>query len=49
MLVADVPIDQVDWPITLAMNAIPDYQEEREIRLNPGTPVALAAVYRSKN
>lgn len=33
MLSAQANFDQIDWPVTLAQNAMPDFEEEKEIRL----------------
>lgn len=38
---ARVAMKNVDWPATLAMNANPDYESEKEIRLKPNTPIKL--------
>jgi hypothetical protein len=32
---------QINWPITIAMNANPSYEEEREVRIFPNTPVEI--------
>lgn len=36
---ADLPVEAIEWPITLMMNAHPDYEDEKEIRIRPGSPV----------
>jgi hypothetical protein len=40
-MVADVTSDQIDWASTLAVNAHPSFDQEREIRLKLGVPVKL--------
>lgn len=42
LMSAELPLTDIDWPITLAMNANPDYEGEREIRIKPGVPVRVA-------
>lgn len=41
LLVADVNSSQIDWVSTLAANAVPDSESEREITLRQDTPVQL--------
>jgi hypothetical protein len=37
---------QIDWPVTLTMNANPDYEEEKEVRILPNTPVQIVRYWR---
>lgn len=48
IMVADLPVTIVDWPVSLAMNANPDTGDEREIRIFDGAPVKLLQVARRK-
>jgi hypothetical protein len=41
LLSATVTEDQIDWVQTVAQNATHHYQDEKEIRLKPNTPVTL--------
>lgn len=36
----------VDWESTISMNILPDYKDEREIRIKEGSPVKLVKVER---
>jgi hypothetical protein len=44
-LESKVNIGSIDWLTTFQQNVNPSYDEEKEIRLNPGVPVKLIAVY----
>ncbi len=37
----EVPVEYIDWVVTLAMNASPSYDEEKEVRLKDNAPVTL--------
>ena len=48
LMTADITVNDVDWPITLAMNASRSYEEECEIRVKDDTHVHVLSVERPK-
>jgi len=49
MIEGSISEHDVDWLQTLAMNAQPSYQEEREVRIKEGADVKILRVYPQKN
>lgn len=45
-MAADVKAADINWPVTLMMNASPSYEDEKEIRLNEHTPVEILSCKR---
>ncbi len=45
LMETEVTEDAIDWVPTLAMNAIPAYKDEKEVRLKEGYPVEVTAFY----
>lgn len=41
---ADIPVTDIDWLITIIMNADPSYEEEKEIRLKNNAAVKIKSV-----
>lgn len=37
---------QIDWPVTIVMNANPSYNDECEVRIKPNTPVQIVKYWR---
>jgi hypothetical protein len=43
-IAAEVNMSVVDWTTTLAMNIMPDYEDEKEIRIRENSPVNIIGV-----
>jgi hypothetical protein len=41
---ADIPVSSVDWVMSMVMNANPEYEEEKEIRIFENAPVNIIAI-----
>lgn len=48
LMMADVQFDQIDWVQTLAVNGMPDQEDEREITLLPNVPVKILKYWRAR-
>jgi hypothetical protein len=44
---ATVPVEAIDWEATLRMAGQPDYEEEKEVRLEEGFPVTVEKYWRN--
>jgi hypothetical protein len=44
LIEADIPVDSVDWVMTFVMNANPEYEEEKEIRIFENAPVNIISI-----
>lgn len=41
LITAKIPLSSIDWPITLAQNASPNYEDEKEIRIFENAPIEI--------
>lgn len=48
MLVADVPVFQVDWVVSLSANAHPAFGDQAEIYVPETTPIKIISYYKSR-